>query len=100
MKVNKTEYKTRVWEIQSQCEYNGEPIWTEDIVKGLIKFLDKTNDNGEPLLKNWAWIIHDQDIRSEYDEEDDYNSYLTDYDEEITMIASTKGTLSNCPKIM
>ena len=85
MKVNKTEYKTRVWEIQSQCEYNGEPIWTEDIVKGLIKFLDKTNDSGEPLLKNWAWIIHDQDIRSEYDEEDDYNSYLTDYDEEITI---------------
>ena len=32
--------KHKVWEIQSQCERYGKPVWTEEIVEKFVKDLD------------------------------------------------------------
>lgn len=60
--------RNRVWEIQSQCEYNGKPIWTPEIVSEFVDLLRKEElDNGEPALKHWAWCLHDKDPYTEDD---------------------------------
>ena len=71
--------RSRVWEIQSQCYYNGKAIWTEDIVSRFIEILEQDkNDEGKPLLQKWAWCLHNQDKYTENDETDEHFWYLVD----------------------
>ena len=71
--------RNRVWEIQSQCYYNGRPIWTEEIVTEFIKILEQEkNDQGKPILQKWAWCLHNHDKYTEYDENDEHFWYLMD----------------------
>lgn len=59
--------KRRVWEVQSQCYHNGQPIWTPEIVERVVEQLKSEKlSNGKPALKRWAWCMHDKDkVREE-----------------------------------
>lgn len=59
--------KRRVWEVQSQCYHNGQPIWTPEIVERVVEQLKSEKlSNGKPALKCWAWCMHDKDkVREE-----------------------------------
>ncbi len=57
-----TRDRCRVWEIQSQCEHNGEAIWTEEIVKQFVDtLLEKRKDKNGNTTVRFAWCNHDKD---------------------------------------
>ena len=64
--------KHKVWEIQSQCEHDGKPVWTEEIVEKFVKDLDDqiSPKTGKKILKRYAWCNHNQDkyLQSNIDE--------------------------------